>query len=681
VSGIIQSLFSGEERGRAFGALGASVGLATAAGPVIGGLVIGAVGPAYGWRATFLVNVPIGTASFLLCRRLLPRTVPAPRARARLDLPGLALLSAGLFAVLYPTIQFDSSRDPSLALWWVPAAVLLTAFARWERGPARRRGQPLVDTGLFAIRSYSAGLGLALLYFSAYAGLPLVLALYLQDGLGRTPLASGLTASAYAIGAGVSAPVAGRFVARLGRRLIVTALVLFVTGVGCLVAVALLAERVGTGSVPWLLAGPLFLAGLGGGAVITPNQALSLARVDARGGSTAGGMLQTAQRIGSATGAAVLSAVFYASLHSRGEPRQDATPTPSRSRWRGARPWSWRCWHWSWRPWTHEPRTRRGPVAGPRRPCPGEGTATGSGNGPSALWSPVSAGSAAPVTSREPRRSPCPCLRCPRSASGASTAAPTTMTPAAGRSSASAPRPTGLGDRQGRLLPSHRAPRTPTSVVTSPPTAAGPSGDDRTRTVSRFRHLNAGDSMTDARDFGLLALRVGVGATLAAHGTQKLFGWFGGGGLAGTGGFFDSIGFTPGKANAVLAGAGEAGGGTLLALGLATPAAGAAAAGTMVVAATMHKENGFFAQGGGYEYPAVLALTAASLALGGPGKLSLDAALGHRVNQPWMRVVGLASIPVAVGLVYRRRSAALAAASATVPENETGSGEPPATTA
>ncbi len=84
---------------------------------------------------------------------------------------------------------------------------------------------------------------------------------------------------------------------------------------------------------------------------------------------------------------------------------------------------------------------------------------------------------------------------------------------------------------------------------------------------------------TDSRDLGLLALRVGVGATLAAHGTQKLFGWFGGAGLAGTGAFFESVGFTPGRVNAVLAGLGEAGGGTLLALGLATPAAGAAAAG------------------------------------------------------------------------------------------------------
>jgi putative oxidoreductase len=165
---------------------------------------------------------------------------------------------------------------------------------------------------------------------------------------------------------------------------------------------------------------------------------------------------------------------------------------------------------------------------------------------------------------------------------------------------------------------------------------------------------------TDSRDLGLLALRLGVGATLIAHGTQKLFGWFGGHGLAGTAGFFESVGFTPGRANALLAGAGEAGGGSLLALGLATPAAGAAVAGTMAVAASMHKDNGFFAQDGGLEYPAVLALTAGAIALSGPGRLSLDAALGHRANRHWMRVVGLAGAPVAVALVTRRRQTALA---------------------
>lgn len=177
---------------------------------------------------------------------------------------------------------------------------------------------------------------------------------------------------------------------------------------------------------------------------------------------------------------------------------------------------------------------------------------------------------------------------------------------------------------------------------------------------------------TDSRDLGLLALRLAVGGTLAAHGTQKLFGWFGGPGLQGTTSMFDSIGFRPGRVNAVLAGAGEAGGGSLLALGLATPAAGAAVAGTMAVAATMHQDKGFFAQDGGLEYPALLAMTAGALALSGPGQLSLDALLGHRVNRHWMRAVGLASVPFAVAAVTRRRKAALAVG-ATPPAGDTDS--------
>jgi putative oxidoreductase len=145
-------------------------------------------------------------------------------------------------------------------------------------------------------------------------------------------------------------------------------------------------------------------------------------------------------------------------------------------------------------------------------------------------------------------------------------------------------------------------------------------------------------------DFGLLALRLGVGGALAAHGSQKLFGWFGGYGPEGTGQFMDSLGFAgPGKRNAILAGLGEFGGGTLLALGLATPAAGAAVAGTMTVAGSTHAENGFFNTAGGYELPAVLGLVGTSLALGGPGKYSLDHALGHALNRKWMAVAGLAA--------------------------------------
>ena len=128
---------------------------------------------------------------------------------------------------------------------------------------------------------------------------------------------------------------------------------------------------------------------------------------------------------------------------------------------------------------------------------------------------------------------------------------------------------------------------------------------------------------------GLMVLRLVLGLTLAAHGAQKLFGWFGGPGLDGTARGFEGLGFIPGRRAAVLAGLAEGGGGLLLALGLFTPAAAAALLAVMVVASgSVHIQNGFFAQNGGYEYTLVLAFGVLSLAFTGPGVISLDAAFG-----------------------------------------------------
>ncbi|MER6027916.1 DoxX family membrane protein [Streptomyces sp. NPDC001851] len=163
-------------------------------------------------------------------------------------------------------------------------------------------------------------------------------------------------------------------------------------------------------------------------------------------------------------------------------------------------------------------------------------------------------------------------------------------------------------------------------------------------------------SCYDRRDLGLLLLRLGTGGVLAAHGAQKLFGWFGGHGLAGTGRFMESVGYAPGRASATAAGLAEAGGGTLLALGLATPAAGAAAAGAMAGAAAVHLPSGFFAQEGGYEYAASLGLAAAGLAIAGPGRLSLDHALGHVLDRGWMVPAALGATAAATALVVGVRA-------------------------
>lgn len=160
----------------------------------------------------------------------------------------------------------------------------------------------------------------------------------------------------------------------------------------------------------------------------------------------------------------------------------------------------------------------------------------------------------------------------------------------------------------------------------------------------------------DRRDLGLLLLRLGAGGVLAAHGAQKLFGWFGGAGLEGTGQFMESVGYAPGRMNATAAGLAEAGGGVLLALGLATPAAGAAAAGAMAGAAAVHAPNGFFNQAGGYEYAVSLGLTAAGLAVTGPGRLSVDHALGHATNRSWMVPAAFAAVGAATALVIGGRN-------------------------
>ncbi len=128
---------------------------------------------------------------------------------------------------------------------------------------------------------------------------------------------------------------------------------------------------------------------------------------------------------------------------------------------------------------------------------------------------------------------------------------------------------------------------------------------------------------------GLLAIRLVVGLTFAAHGTQKLFGWFGGYGLEGTGGFFESVGIKPGKPMAFLAGAGEALSGLLFAAGVLTPLAAVIITVTMLVAiATVTGRNGYWATSNGWEYSAAIIVVALGVALTGPGSYTLAALIG-----------------------------------------------------
>lgn len=129
-------------------------------------------------------------------------------------------------------------------------------------------------------------------------------------------------------------------------------------------------------------------------------------------------------------------------------------------------------------------------------------------------------------------------------------------------------------------------------------------------------------------DIGLLLIRLVVGILFIGHGAQKLFGWFGGYGLKGTGGWLESVGMKPGIVMAVLAGLAEFAGGILLTIGLLTPVAGILIAGTMIMAIVkVHAPNGLWSTANGYEYNLTLIAVAIGLALSGPGKYALDAFL------------------------------------------------------
>jgi EmrB/QacA subfamily drug resistance transporter len=308
-TGLIQELFRGAERGRAFGILGATVGLSTAAGPVIGGLILTAFTGAAGWRWVFYVNVPIGLLALLLAARLVPPTARGGLRGLRPDLVGALLLAGGVFCVLLPLVEAETGGLRQL--WWlfVLAVLLLAAFIRWEVRTVRRRGQPLLDPRLPRTPGYAAGASIALAYFMGFTGVWLIFALYFQHGLGYSPLRSGLAVTPFALGLAASAVIAGRLVPRLGRWLTVVGVAAVAGG---LAIAAFVLRRVDDPHLAaWAAAAPLLFGGLGAGMVTSPNTTLTLAAVPSRMAGAAGGALQTVQRIGSAMGTALLVTVFY----------------------------------------------------------------------------------------------------------------------------------------------------------------------------------------------------------------------------------------------------------------------------------------------------------------------------------------------------------------------------------
>ena len=306
-SGLIQHLFRGAERGKAFGLFGLTVSVSSASGPVLGGLIIALAGTTDGWRYLFLVNVPIGIVAVGLVLRLVPKRLDRPGASARIDVVGAALLGATVLALLYPVVRVESSDYGALPLL-IGVPVFGWGFVRWERHLVATGGTPLLDVSLLGrLPGYANGMGVGSLYFTGYTGILLVLSVYLQEQLGLSALHAGLLMAPIAVGSAISAPLTGRVVTRVGR--IVTVVALVVTMAGAALA-AILIPHQGSGTL-WLVCVPtLLFTGLGGGGVVSPNMALSLSEVPPRMGGAAGGALQTGQRIGTAIGAAILMTVY-----------------------------------------------------------------------------------------------------------------------------------------------------------------------------------------------------------------------------------------------------------------------------------------------------------------------------------------------------------------------------------
>ena len=307
---ILGMTYTGPDRVRAISVYGIVMGLAAVSGQLVGGLLIDANVAGLGWRAIFWINVPIGLAALAATPRLL-RESRAEHA-GRLDLPGAALLAAALVAIVLPLVDGRQQGWPAWS-WACLAAgpVLLAGFAVHLRRAARRGRQPLLDPAIFAVPAFRAGLIVQVLFWCQQAACYLLLALFLQQGRGLSPLASGGVFAVLAAGYLVTSLRAPALTMRFGRRVIATGAVVGAAGY---LLVLLAVARWGTGGPLDALFPGLFLVGAGQGLCITPLTTTVLAHASPRTAGSVSGALSTAQQVGNAIGVAVSGVVFYGLL-------------------------------------------------------------------------------------------------------------------------------------------------------------------------------------------------------------------------------------------------------------------------------------------------------------------------------------------------------------------------------
>lgn len=322
--GMIQQYFRGAERGRAFGIFGGVVGVSVAAGPILGGLLIHAGGVEEGWRWVFYVNLPVGILAIALAFLWIPKPLlnsnrqrdprlaeqAIPKQSRDLDAVGAVILGIAVVAVLFPFLQ--SRESPLLWLVLPLGAALLALWLWWEQRYKRLGKSPMVDLAIFRVKSFANGTLLVGLYFMGMTSIWVLIALYFQEGLGHSALATGLVGLPSAITSGLASLWGGRNVAVYGRKVVIGGLYFALFGLAASIFVVWL-HAIGAASEWWLLASLAFV-GVAQGAVISPNQALTLAEVPLEYAGSSGGIMQTGQRIGTSVGIAVITAVAFAVL-------------------------------------------------------------------------------------------------------------------------------------------------------------------------------------------------------------------------------------------------------------------------------------------------------------------------------------------------------------------------------
>jgi EmrB/QacA subfamily drug resistance transporter len=308
----ITALFPPLERRRALAWFGVTIGLGAITGQVIGGALVQADLFGWGWRTVFFVNVPIGVITVLFAARLLPDKRSA--ARPQLDLVGVLLVSGSLGLALVPLTLGRSEGWPAWMVVLLCAALPAFALAiRYEARLVTRGGQPVLDLALFKARSFTAGLIVNAGMFAYFGSVLLGLTLFLQLGLGLSPLDAGLSFAPLGVSFAITSLLAQPLIARHGARVVSAGLVLALTA---LIGLLLDVELSGDATDPARLAPVFFAIGLGNGIVMPALIGVSLSDVPPQKAGAAAGSLATSQQFATAAGVAALSEIFFAALGS-----------------------------------------------------------------------------------------------------------------------------------------------------------------------------------------------------------------------------------------------------------------------------------------------------------------------------------------------------------------------------